>query len=231
MSHVHANPDVPVITIDGPSGSGKGTIAHLLADKLGFNLLDSGSLYRLTALSATQKQVDMENSLHCEELAKHLDVTFSVRKDGIKIILAGEDVSGKIRTEVVGKGASIVAAHPNVRAALLERQRAFAELPGLVADGRDMGTVVFPGAQVKIFLTASSDIRADRRCAQLSSAGETVNRDEILADVRSRDARDANRNVAPLKPADNATVIDSTHLTVEQVLSEVYDIVYVALGE
>lgn len=213
---------VPVITVDGPGGSGKGTLCGLLARRLGWNLLDSGALYRLLAFAARNHGVDLTNEEALTVLAAHLDVQFLSAADGSeRIVLEGEDVSNVIRTEVVGAGASQVAALPAVRDALLERQRAFRESPGLVADGRDMGTVVFPDAPLKIFLTASAEERARRRYLQLKGKGEDVNLPSLLDEIIARDERDTQRAVAPLKPAPDAILLDSTDLSIEQVLERI----------
>jgi len=214
---------VPVITIDGPSGSGKGTVAALLAGKLGWNFLDSGALYRLLAFAARNHGVDLTNEEALKVLAEHLDVQFGAARDGhgMVIILEGEDVTEAIRNETVGAGASQVAALPVVRTALLQRQKAFREAPGLVADGRDMGTVVFPDAPLKIFLTASAEERARRRYLQLKARGDDVNLSSLLEEIRERDERDTQRAVAPLKPAEDAIQLDSTTLSIEEVLQRI----------
>ncbi|AYC33555.1 (d)CMP kinase [Pseudomonas cavernae] len=213
----------PVIAIDGPSGSGKGTVAGLLAKRLGWRLLDSGALYRLLAFAARNHGVDLTNEEALKVLAAHLDVQFIAAANGQpqRIILEGDDVSDAIRNEQVGAGASQVAALSAVREALLQRQRAFLEAPGLVADGRDMGTVVFPDAPLKIFLTASAEERARRRYLQLKGRGDDVNLASLLDEIRERDERDTQRAVAPLKPAPDAILLDSTELSIEQVLERI----------
>ncbi len=214
---------IPVVTIDGPSGSGKGTVAALLAAKLGWKFLDSGALYRLLAFAARNHGVDLTNEEALKVLAAHLDVQFDTAGSGqgMRIVLEGEGVTEAIRNEVVGAGASQVAALPAVREALLQRQKAFREAPGLVADGRDMGTVVFPDATLKIFLTASAEERARRRYLQLKAKGDDVNLASLLDEIRARDERDTQRTVAPLKPADDAIQLDSTALSIEQVLGQI----------
>ncbi|MGI4836523.1 MAG: (d)CMP kinase [Janthinobacterium lividum] len=217
------NFQAPVITIDGPSGSGKGTIAGLLAKRLGWNLLDSGALYRLLAFAAGNHGVDLSNEASLKLLAAHLDVQFIAATGGKAqtIILEGDDVSQAIRNETVAAGASAVAALPAVREALLQRQRAFQEAPGLVADGRDMGTVVFPDSPLKIFLTASAEERARRRYLQLKAKGDDVSLSSLLDEIRARDERDTQRAVAPLKPAADAIQLDSTELSIDQVLERI----------
>lgn len=214
---------IPVITIDGPSGSGKGTVSRRVATQLGWHFLDSGALYRLVALAARHHAVPLEDEITLKTLAAHLDVEFEAVDGGIesRVVLEGEDVTNTIRTEECGRDASVVAALPAVREALLKRQRAFREAPGLVADGRDMGTVVFPDALLKVFLTASREERAHRRHKQLSEKGVDVNLQHILGDLAARDARDSERSVSPLRPADDAVIVDTTGTTIEDVVARV----------
>jgi cytidylate kinase len=214
------------VTIDGPSGSGKGTIARLVARHAGWHLLDSGALYRLAALEGVRRGLAPDDVSEHSRWAAVMDVTFGVRPDGDEVVtLAGTDVTAELRSEAAGAGASRVAAWPPLRAALLARQHAFAQPPGLVADGRDMGTVVFPAADLKIFLTASADERAQRRYKQLKDKGSDVSLPALSREITERDLRDSTRTVAPLKPAPDAEVIDSTSLTIEQVIDRV-----IALG-
>ncbi len=209
-----------IITIDGPGGSGKGTIARLTASSLGFHVLDSGALYRLTALAAQNRQVDLADSAAVAKIAETLDVEFvsGECQKSSKIILDGHEVTHALRTEQAGEAASKVAAIPLVRQALLKRQRDFAVAPGLVADGRDMGTVVFSEALLKIYLTASVQIRAERRYKELKEKGESVSLPQLFDEIKARDDRDMGRSVAPLKPADDAVIIDSSRLSIEEVL-------------
>lgn len=213
--------NIPVITVDGPSGAGKGTLCKVLAEKLGWHLLDSGAIYRVLALAALHHHVDMMSEDALVPLASHLDVRFITQNGQLKIILESEDVTDSIRTETVGNTASQIAAFPRVREALLRRQRNFRELPGLVADGRDMGTVVFPDAPVKIFLDASAEERARRRMIQLQEKGFRGKFDRLLLEIKERDERDRNRAIAPLVPAAGALVIDSTDLSIEDVIEKV----------
>jgi cytidylate kinase len=210
-----------VVAIDGPSGSGKGTIGRLLAQKLGWHYLDSGALYRLVALAALRRHLDLANAHALAGAAASLNVRFTPAAAGDRVYLDGSDVSAELRTERAGDAASKVAAVPEVRTALLERQRDFAVAPGLVADGRDMGTVVFPDALLKVVLTASAEARAMRRHKQLKEKGIDVSLPDLSWDIAQRDARDANRTVAPFKPAPDAHVIDSTSLTPEEVVAQI----------
>ncbi|MET0355772.1 MAG: (d)CMP kinase [Cellvibrio sp.] len=213
--------NVVVITIDGPSGAGKGTLSQLVARHLKYHLLDSGALYRLVALSAHKLNSNLQDEDAIAEIAKALAVKFDVAGDATRILLQDEDVTHAIRDENVSMSASVVAAYPKVRAALLQRQRDFAQAPGLVADGRDMGTTVFPNAQVKIFLTASAEARAERRYKQLVQKGAVVDMAELVRDIKARDERDTQRETSPLKPADDALVLDSTLMTIDQVLNAI----------
>lgn len=217
---------VPVITVDGPSGSGKGTISRLLARDLHFHFLDSGALYRVLALAAQRRGIPLDDEPRLADLAAHLDVVFPADTHDERVLLDAEDVNRAIRTEAAGAGASRVAVLPAVRTALLGLQRSFAKPPGLVADGRDMGTVVFPQASAKIFLTASSEERAKRRFNQLKdNNNKSLDYDAILADIRARDERDSRRSVAPLKPALDARIIDTTAIGVDEVMALVGDFV------
>lgn len=209
--------DVPIIAIDGPSASGKGTVAQRVAERLGFHYLDSGALYRLVALTAMRSGVDLTDEATLADVARHLDVVFA----GVKIQLKGEDVADAIRAEACSNGASRIAAYPEVRKALLQRQRIFRQLPGLVADGRDMGSVVFPDAILKIFLTASAETRARRRYKQLMEKGIDANIATLLQDIQERDARDSNRSVAPLQQGADTSLLDTTLLNITQAVDEV----------
>ncbi len=213
---------VPVIAIDGPSGSGKGTVSRLLARRLGWHLLDSGALYRLVALAGIARGLDPLDEAGHAAVAASLDARFDVDGAGEeRVLLDGRDVTGELRSEATGSAASRVAAMPAVRAALIGRQRGFATAPGLVADGRDMGSIVFPDAPLKIFLTASPEERARRRHKQLIEKGLTVNLADLSREIRERDHRDANRSVAPLRASDDAVVIDSTNVGVSDVVEQI----------
>ena len=214
----------PVIAIDGPSGSGKGTIARRVADALGFHLLDSGALYRLTAMAAENQGIRLDDAKAVAEVARGLDIVFDSNEDGSeRIWLSDAEVTHDVRKESTGAGASTVAAMPAIRDALLERQRAFQRAPGLVADGRDMGTHVFPSAVLKIFLTASAGERAKRRYKQLKDKGVDVTLAALSRDIEDRDRRDSERSVAPLKPASDARILDSSGLSIEAVTKTVLD--------
>jgi cytidylate kinase len=215
----------PVVTIDGPSGSGKGTISRAVAQHTGWHLLDSGALYRLVAHAGLTHGLDPGDIEGHARLAAAMQVDFGVGPDGgERVRLEGRDVTQAIRTEEAGQGASRVAAWPAVRTALLARQRAFARPPGLVADGRDMGTVVFPGASLKIYLTASPEERASRRYKQLKDKGSGVSLSALSREITERDARDSTRAVAPLIPAPDAEVIDSTGLPIDEVVGRVLEL-------
>ena len=211
----------PIITVDGPSGSGKGTLCQLLAAKLGWHILDSGAIYRVLAHCAIKHAVVLDDEVALAALASQLDVRFEPSEQGLQVILEGENVSRAIRTEDAGFAASKTAVFPLVRAALLQRQRDFRVAPGLIADGRDMGTVVFTDSKVKIFLDASAEERANRRFNQLQDKGFDVSMTTLLEEIKMRDHQDRNRLVAPLKPADDALIIDSTSLSIEEVVAQV----------
>ncbi len=223
---------VPVVTIDGPSGSGKGTICQLLAKQLGWHLLDSGALYRIVGLAAERQGVSFDDEAALAALAANLDVAFLPSEPGepATVMLDGDDISQLVRMETSGELASKVAVHQGVREALKSFQRGFARAPGLVADGRDMGTVIFSDAPVKIYLTASAEERAQRRYKQLIGKGESVNLAALLEDIQARDDRDMNRTVAPLKPAEDALVIDSSCIPVEEVFQQVLSAVQASLS-
>jgi len=216
---------VPVITVDGPSGSGKGTVSRLLARELGFHFLDSGALYRVLALAAHRLAISLDDEARLADLAARLDVRFPADVSDEQILLDGRDVNRAIRSEAAGAGASRVAVLPSVRTALLGLQRGFARPPGLVADGRDMGTVVFPGAVAKVFLTASSEERAKRRVNQLKNNNIKCDYQVVLQEIRARDERDSQRTVAPLKPAIDAKIVDSTNIGIAEVVTVVREFV------
>ncbi|HET9189847.1 MAG TPA: (d)CMP kinase [Rudaea sp.] len=218
---------VPVLTIDGPSGSGKGTVSRMAADALGWHLLDSGALYRAVGFAAGMEGLDLSDAEAVTRCAQTTKISFRDPKDGLetRVIVNGMDATDEIRTETCGAAASAIAAIPGVRTALFDKQRAFRKAPGLVADGRDMGTVIFPDAQSKVFLTASAEERAKRRYKQLKEKGLGVTLAALLREIQARDVRDAGRAVAPLKPAADAVVIDSTGMPVERVVAAVLELV------
>jgi len=214
----------PVITVDGPSGSGKGTVAMRLAENLGWHFLDSGALYRLVAVAALDRGIASDDETALGNVAASLDVNFGVSGDGMVILLDGNYITGRLRSEDVSIFASKISAYSAVRSALVRRQRAFRKSPGLVADGRDMGTVIFPDAVLKIFLTASAEARAQRRYKQLKDKGESVNLSRLFRDIKKRDERDSSRALSPLKPADDALVIDSTELGIDEVVRQIHEL-------
>jgi len=214
----------PVICIDGPSGAGKGTLSQRLATDVGWHLLDSGALYRVVGFAGRLAVVSLEDSDAVAGIARSLDVDFRPTDGGVSVWLSGENVTAHLRTEEGGRDASTVAALPAVREALLLRQQELARPPGLIADGRDMGTVVFPRAPLKIFLTASAEARAERRFHQLQGMGESVSLARLLSDIQQRDARDQSRTVSPLVPAEDAIIIDSTSLSADEVLQAARDL-------
>jgi cytidylate kinase len=218
---------VPVLTIDGPSGSGKGTVSRMAADALGWHLLDSGALYRAVGFAAGMEGLDLSDAEAVTRCAQTTKISFRDPRDGAetRVIVNGMDATDEIRTETCGAAASAIAAIPGVRMALFDKQRAFRKAPGLVADGRDMGTVIFPDAQTKVFLTASAEERAKRRYKQLKEKGLGVTLAALLREIQARDVRDAGRAVAPLKPAADAAVIDSTGMPVERVVAAVLELV------
>jgi len=217
----------PVLTIDGPSGVGKGTVARVIAQKLGWNLLDSGAIYRAFALALESRGVDITDELTLVKIAMHLDLAFKTQADSelVRVYLDGHDVSKELRLEATGEMASKIASIGVVRSALLKRQQDFAISPGLVADGRDMGTVVFKEAEFKVYLTANSEERANRRLKQLQAQGHKGIMSQILAEVEARDARDSSRKHSPLKPAKDALIIDTTELSLNEVIAQVSELV------
>ena len=219
--------EIPVITVDGPSGAGKGTVCSHLANWLAWNFLDSGALYRILAVAAEKHHLAANNKSVIAELAESLDVVFDRPQPGkdVTVIFEGNDISQEIRTEECGNSASQIAALPEVRSALLERQRKFRQKPGLVADGRDMGTVVFADAPLKIYLIASAAERAKRRYKQLKQKGFSVNLPRLTADIAERDTRDSQRTISPLKPADDAIVVDTTTLEISTVIQKIEKLV------
>ena len=223
---IQTSTTAPVITIDGPGGSGKGTIAMRLAEDLGWHFLDSGALYRLVAVAAMDRAIHPDQHEELGQLARELDVNFGVSGDGMVILLDGNYITGRLRSAEVSVRASQIAAVPLVRDALVARQRAFRQMPGLVADGRDMGTVIFPDASLKIFLTASAEARAERRYKQLKEKGESVNLSRLFQEIKKRDERDRSRAIAPLKPADDAHVIDSTEMSIKEVLNAIHKLLH-----
>ena len=212
---------VPVLCIDGPSGSGKGTLAQRLSEILGFHLLDSGALYRVVGYAALDSGIDWQNSVAVTQIARSLDVEFMPSQQGVRVIYRDVDVTDRVRSVLGGEGASAVAAIPSVREALLDRQRELVRAPGLVADGRDMGTVVFPQAPLKVFLEASALARAQRRQSQLQQQGEDVSMPRLLGAIEARDNRDRTRSVSPLVPAEDAVIVDSTDMAADAVLERV----------
>ncbi|HEX7129381.1 MAG TPA: (d)CMP kinase [Rhodanobacteraceae bacterium] len=227
-----SNPDpntraVPVLTIDGPSGSGKGTIARAVAERLGWHLLDSGALYRAVGYAATRADLDLNDAAALTGCAERVDIAFRDPKDGgeTRVLVNGRDVTDELRTETAGAAASAIAAIPTVRKALVARQLAFRRPPGLVADGRDMGTVIFPDAAHKVFLTASAGERAQRRYKQLKEKGLDVTLSSLLHEIEARDARDATRAVSPLKPAADAVLVDTTGMPIPDVVKRVLSVV------
>jgi cytidylate kinase len=218
------NDTIPVITIDGPGGSGKGTVSLRLAEELGWHLLDSGALYRLVAVAALKRGIAADDEQSLGQLASDLQAEFSVRNREVVVHLDGEDVTQALRSQAVSELASRLATLPGVRQSLVGRQRAFRQLPGLVADGRDMGTVIFPTAPLKIYLTASVEERAQRRYKQLKEKGESVNLSRLFREIEERDHRDQNRDLAPLRPALDSHTIDSSELSVDEVLGKILDL-------
>ncbi len=219
------NASIPVIAIDGPSGTGKGTVSGYLANWLGWHFLDSGALYRVLALAANKQKINPDQTDKLENLARTFNIVFQRQSDTEIIVLDNIDITSDVRSETAGNEASVLAKIPAVRAGLLERQRAFRQAPGLVADGRDMGTVVFPDADLKIFLTASVEERARRRYKQLKEKGFDVNLARLSAEIAERDNRDSQRTVSPLRPANDAVTIDTTDLDINEVILRISELV------
>lgn len=219
--------NIPIITLDGPSGTGKGTLCHMLAKHLGWHFLDSGALYRVLALGAIKRDIELDNIDSLLNIVDTLNISFIANDDlEVKTILDGEDVTEELRFEQTGQNASKIAALPTIRAALLDKQRAFAKLPGLVTDGRDMGTVVFPNAILKIYLYATSEERAKRRYLQLQAKGINVSLERVANELAERDFRDTERQYAPLKPALDAVLVDTTGLTIAQVFANILQLLH-----
>ncbi len=216
---------VPVLTIDGPSGAGKGTVSRIAASRLGWRYLDSGALYRAVGVAASWSDLDISDAAALVRCTFDTRVDFRETEQGLRVLVNDVDATEELRLETTGAVASAIAAFPEVRSALKERQRAFRQPPGLVADGRDMGTVIFPDAPYKVFLTASADERAERRYKQLKDKGVSVTLDGLLREILARDARDAQRTVAPLRPAEDAVLIDTTGLSIDEVVERVLAIV------
>jgi cytidylate kinase len=224
-NHAAVDAKAPVIAVDGPGGSGKGTITTRLADYLGWHFLDSGALYRLTALAVMKARVRLDDEAELGKVAANLDIRFETSGHTVTTLLDDEDVSDQLRSEETGILASRISAIAAVRAALTSRQRRFRQPPGLVADGRDMGTVIFPDARLKIFLTASAEIRAERRYKQLKEKGESVNLTRLFREIKARDLRDQSRSIAPLRPAEDAVIIDSTELNIDEVFEKIVSMI------
>ncbi|WP_077927482.1 (d)CMP kinase [Wohlfahrtiimonas populi] len=216
---------VPVVTIDGPGGVGKGTLALKLSQKLGWHLLDSGAIYRAYAIFALNQELDLENEDLLVAKIPEFSMTVNIEAEKVQIYVCNENVTSRLRLEITGSSASIIAKHPKIREALFHYQRDRAVSPGLIADGRDMGTVVFPEASLKIFLTASAEVRAERRYKELICAGESVNIAQILGEIQMRDERDQNRSVSPLVPAHDAVIIDTSDSTRDEVFNQVWQLV------
>lgn len=216
---------VPVVTVDGPGGVGKGTLALKLSQKLGWHLLDSGAIYRAYAIFALNQELDLENEDLLVAKIPEFSMTINIEDEKVQIYVCNENVTSRLRLEITGSSASIIAKHPKIREALFHYQRDRAVSPGLIADGRDMGTVVFPEAPLKIFLTASAEVRAERRYKELIGAGESVNIAQILGEIQMRDERDQNRSVSPLVPAHDAVIIDTSDSTRDEVFNQVWQLV------